>query len=48
MADEVKKVEEGEKESTWKRLMKVSEFRMMLYIIPVAIILFIVASLLRA
>jgi hypothetical protein len=50
MATEVEKKETNTEktvtESTWKRLMKVAEFRMLVYVIPAAIILFIVASLL--
>jgi hypothetical protein len=35
-------------ESTWKRLIKVAEFRMVLYVIPVALILLVVSLLLNA
>jgi cell division protein FtsL len=49
-ANEVEKKEiDGEKtvtESTWKRLMKIGEFRMLIYVIPVALVLLVVALLL--
>lgn len=49
-ANEVEKKEtEGEKtvtESTWKRLMKIGEFRMLIYVIPVALIVLALAFLL--
>ena len=51
MATEVEKKEtQGEKpvtESTWKRLMKIGEFRMLVYIIPVALVLLVIALLLK-
>jgi hypothetical protein len=50
MATEVEnKEQKSEKtvtESTWKRLMKVAEFRMLLYVIPAALIVFTIAMLL--
>ena len=50
MATEVEKKEtEGEKtvtESTWKRLMKVGEFRMVVYVVPVALVVLLLAYLL--
>lgn len=52
MATEVEKTKtDGEKtvtESTFKRLMKVAEFRMVLYVIPVALILLVISLLLNA
>ena len=49
-ANEVEKKEiDGEEtvtESTWKRLMKIGEFRMLIYVIPVALVLLVVALLL--
>lgn len=49
-ANEVEKKEiEGEKtvtETTWQRLMKVAEFRMVIYVVPVAIVLLVLALIL--
>ena len=49
MATEVEKKNEETitvTESTWKRLMKIGEFRMLIYVIPVALVLLVVALLL--
>jgi len=50
MATEVEKKEtEGENtvtESTWKRLMKVGEFRMVIYVVPIALIVLVISYLL--
>jgi len=52
MATEVEKKEiDGKKtvtESTWKRLMKVAEFRMIIYVIPVALVLLVISLLLNS
>jgi len=49
-ANEVEKKEtDGEKtvtESTWKRLMKIGEFRMLIYVIPVGLIVLLLAFIL--
>jgi len=50
MATEVEKKNEETKtvtETTWKRLMKIAEFRMLVYIVPVALVLLVIALLLR-
>ncbi len=49
MATEVEKKNEETKtvtESTWKRLMKIGEFRMLIYVIPVALVVLLLALLL--
>ena len=49
MATEVEKKNEETKtvtESTWKRLMKIGEFRMLIYVIPVAFVVLLLALLL--
>lgn len=47
MSTEVeKKPEEATNETTWKKLMKVAEFRMLLYVIPVGLVVLVLALLL--
>jgi len=47
MSTEVeKKAEETKNETTWQKLMKVAEFRMLIYVIPVAAIITVIAILL--
>jgi hypothetical protein len=50
MATEVEKKETGTEktvtETTWQRLMKVGEFRMVIYVIPVALIALVLALIL--
>ena len=47
MSTEVeKKTEETKNETKWQKLMKVAEFRMLIYVIPVAAIITVIALLL--
>ncbi len=45
---ETKKEEKTVTESTWKRLIKIAEFRMVLYVVPVALVLLVISLLLNA
>ena len=46
-AEETKKKSEGVTESKGKGLLKVAEVRMLIYIIPVALVLLVIALLLK-